>query len=98
MGTMRVLPARSGGRLASRRAAMKAGEGRASTKEAVASGSLGRVVNPVGSISRASGVNVAHVVLAFRNNSGIPEPIQFSPGASGPQAATLAPRSQYTLP
>ena len=58
-GVNLVLPARNSGRMASRRSARNAGEGRASTNAATASGSLGRAVKPAGSMTRASGWKLA---------------------------------------
>src|SRR5437764_5323058 len=95
---MRVAPTRSGGRVASSREARNAGDGNATANAAAASGSFGRAVNPAGSITRMSVTNSAQVVLAFRNSCGTPLAFQSSAGASGPQPASFAPRSQYTSP
>lgn len=93
-GRMRVAPVRSGGRVASSRDARNAGEGNAGANDATASGSFGRDVNPAGSITRASAVNSAQVVVEFRKSCGTADGAHSSAGASGPQPATLAPRSQ----
>src|SRR5438045_2598317 len=97
-GRIRVAPVRSGGRVASSRDARNAGDGSANANAATASGSLGRAVNPAGSITRASAANSAHEVLAFRKSWGMPFGFQSSAGASGPHPASFVPRSQYTSP
>src|SRR5437773_5448215 len=66
IGRIRVAPVRSGGRVASSRAAKNAGDGNASVNDATARGSFGREVNPAGSIARASAANSAHVVLTLK--------------------------------
>ena len=58
-GITRAPLTRSGGRIASRRAAGNAGEGSASVKMAARSGSWGRAAKPAGSITRASVWNAA---------------------------------------
>ena len=90
-GSTRAPPTRSGGRVASSRAAGNAGEGRASLKTATPSGSLGRAAKPAGSITRSSAWNAAYVVFTFRNCCGAVAGVQSSPGESGPQPASLAP-------
>jgi hypothetical protein len=53
-GATAVPPARSIGRTASSRVAMKAGDGSATVNAAAAKGSFGRAVKPAGSMVRAS--------------------------------------------
>src|SRR5690349_10057563 len=63
----RILPALTNGRTASSFDAANGGDGKAARRLTSFRGSLGRLLNPAGSITSALGSNEAYVVFAARN-------------------------------